>query len=278
MEYVQQALERFKQQGGSEHAASRPSSGDPRVLPPSIVYSSTKTLEIAVETLRVQRLIIGYEGGPFVDAYKLLRAQVVQRCRQNGWTVLGITSPAPHEGKTLTAVNLSLALAMDLAHTVLLIDGDLQHPSVHRAFGIEHCCGLTEYLFDETPLPQLLIHPGVGRFVFLPGGRSIINSAEALASPRMAALVEEVKHRYPARLVVVDLPPVLSRADVLGFAPRIDAILLVVEEGRTTATDVERVMAVVKGTVPVLGGVLNKSGRSYLNRSRANELLMKRGW
>jgi capsular exopolysaccharide synthesis family protein len=273
MEYVQQALERFKQQDGLEHPAFCHSAGDHRALPPPIVYSSTKTMEIAVDTMRAHRLIIGYEDGPFVDAYKLLRTQVVQRCRQNGWTVLGISSPTSHEGKTLTAVNLSLALAMDLAHTVLLIDGDLRRPSVHRVFGIEGCHGLTEYLFDETPLQQLLIHPGVDRFVFLPGGRPIINSAEALASPRMAALVEEVKHRYPARLVVIDLPPVLPCADVLGFAPRIDALLLVVEEGSTTSPDIERAMTVVKGVVPVLGGVLNKSGRGDLTPRRAEALL-----
>jgi len=85
--------------------------------------------------------------------------------------------------------------------------------------------------------------------------------------------VEELKHRYPARLLVFDLPPLLSRADVLGFVPRIDALLLVVEEGRTGSADVERAMAVLKGTVPVLGGVLNMSGRGEMTRRRAKDLL-----
>lgn len=224
--------------------------------------------------MRAQRLITGFEGGPFVDAYKLLRTQVVQQFRQQGWTALGVTSPAVHSGKTLTAVNLSLALAMDLTHTVLLVDADLHRPRVHEAFGLTDGPGLTEYLFDDVPLRQLLVHPGIGRFVFLPGGRRIRNSAEALASPKMAALVHELKHRYPARLVVFDMPPILSRADVLGFAPHLDALLLVVEEGRTASTDVERAMGMLKGTVPILGGVLNKAGRSELTQRRAHELLM----
>jgi len=224
--------------------------------------------------MRAQRLITGFEGGPFVDAYKLLRTQVVQQFRQQGWTALGVTSPTVHAGKTLTAVNLSLALAMDLTHTVLLVDADLHRPRVHEAFGLTDGPGLTEYLFDDVPLRQLLVHPGIGRFVFLPGGRRIRNSAEALASPKMAALVHELKHRYPARLVVFDMPPILSRADVLGFAPHLDALLLVVEEGRTASTDVERAMGMLKGTVPILGGVLNKAGRSELTQRRAHELLM----
>lgn len=274
MEYLQHALERYKQQQGPEAERSCRPAADLRPVPSPIVYTSTKTVEVSEDTMRDQRLITGYEGGAFVDAYKLLRTQVLQQFRQNGWNVLGVTSPAQDVGKTLTAVNLSLALAMDLSHTVLLVDADMRRPRVHRTFGIETCPGLTEFLFDEVPLDQLLIHPGIGRFVFLPGGRAITNSAEALASPRMKALVEELKHRYPSRLLVFDLPPVLSRADVLGFAPHIDALLLVVEEGRTASTDVERAMAMVKGTVPVLGGVLNKSGRNELSRRRAKELFM----
>ncbi|HSQ49935.1 MAG TPA: CpsD/CapB family tyrosine-protein kinase [Nitrospiraceae bacterium] len=274
MEYLQQGLERFKQEHGSERVSPRPAGGPVPSAPQPIVYRSTRNVEITDEMMRAQRLIAGFEGGAFVDAYKMLRTQVVQQCRQKGWNVLGITSPASHEGKTLTAVNLSLALAMDLAHTVLLVDADMRRPGVHQAFGMESCQGLSEYLFDETPLEQLLVHPGIGRFVFLPGGRRITNSAEALASPRMGALVSELKHRYPDRLLVFDLPPLLSRADVLGFVPRIDALLLVVEEGRTGSVDVERAMTALKGTVPILGGVLNMSGRGEMTRRRAKDLLM----
>lgn len=275
MEYLQQGLERFKQEHGSERVSPRPAGRPVPSAPQPIIYTSTRNVEITDEMMRAQRLIAGFEGGAFVDAYKMLRTQVVQQCRQKGWNVLGITSPASHEGKTLTAVNLSLALAMDLAHTVLLVDADMRRPGVHQAFGMESCQGLSEYLFDETPLEQLLVHPGIGRFVFLPGGRRITNSAEALASPRMGALVSELKHRYPDRLLVFDLPPLLSRADVLGFVPHIDALLLVVEEGRTGSADVERAMTALKGTVPMLGGVLNMSGRGEMTRHRAKDLLME---
>lgn len=274
MEYLQHAQERFKEQYGSDGTDLRRPVGETRRPALPIAYTVTKSIELTEELMRAQRLIAGYEGGPFVDAYKMLRTQVVQQFRQKGWNVLGISSPTPHEGKTLTAVNLSLALAMDLAHTVLLVDADMRRPGVHRAFGMESAPGLTEHLFDEVPLQQLLVHPGIGRFVFLPGGRVISNSAEALASPKMGALVEELRHRYPARLIVFDLPPLLSRADVLGFCSHLDALLLVVEEGRTASTEVEQAVAVLKGSVPILGGVLNKSGRSTVTPRRAKELFM----
>ena len=274
MEYLRQGLERFIQEHPSEGMPPRRSAGSPKPVPPPIVYRSTRTVEVSDQTMRAHHLIAAYEGGGFLDAYKMLRAQVVQQCRQKGWNVLGVTSPVEHEGKTLTAVNLSIAMAMEMAHTVLLVDADMRRPGVHDVFGLKDCPGLTEHLFDDLPLDQLLIHPGIGRFVFLPAGRTIANSAEALASPKMALLVEELKHRYPARFLVFDLPPLLTRADALGFAPHIDALLLVGEEGRTVSTDVERAMGLLKGRVPILGGVLNKSGRRTVTQSRARDLLM----
>jgi len=272
MDYLYRAQERFKRQHGATGSGVHRQTADARQHMP-IVYSTTKAISLSDDAMRSHRLITGFQEGAFVDAYKMLRAQVLQQLRQKGWNVLGVSSPSTQEGKTLTAVNLSLALAMDLAHTVLLVDADLHRPAVHRAFGMEEAQGLSEYLFDNVPLAQLLIHPGVGRFVFLPGGRSIKNSAEALASPKMAALVQELKHRYPSRLVVFDLPPLLSRADVLGFSSYIDALLLVVEEGRTATAAVEQAMGVLKGSVPILGGILNKSGRTTLTGREAKRLV-----
>lgn len=274
MDFVQHAMERFTRRAGDEDTASQRSAGSATSGTPPVVYTTTRTVELSHDAMRVQRLITGLEGGAFVDAYKMLRTQVLQQFRRNGWNTLGVTSPELHTGKTLTAVNLSLALAMDLAHTVLLVDADLRRPRVHETFGLPEGPGLTEYLFDDVPLHQLLVHPGVGRFVFLPGGRPIAHSAEAVISPKMTTLVHELKRRYPARLIVFDLPPILSRADALGFAPHLDALLLVVEEGRTASSDVERALVLLKGSVPMLGGVLNKAGRGELTRRRVQELLM----
>ena len=272
MEYLQQAQERFRQQAGSAGADPRRLVGDTIRPAPPIVYTATKTTTLPDHVMREQRLITGFDEGQFVDAYRMLRAQVLQQYRQKGWNVIGVSSPRAQEGKTLTAVNLSLSLALDLAHTVLLVDTDMHRPAVHRVFGMGPGPGLTEYLLDGAPLAQLLIHPGISRFVFLPGGRSIKNSAEALASPRMTGLVNELKHRYPGRLVVFDLPPLLSRADSMGLVPHLDALLLVVEEGRTASAEVEQAMDVLKGIVPILGGVLNKSGRAMLTVRQGRKL------
>jgi capsular exopolysaccharide synthesis family protein len=214
-----------------------------------------------------------YNKGPFVDAFKILRTQVMHRLRENDWNVLGVTSPGHGEGKTLTAVNLAVSLAMETTQTVLLVDANLRCPSVHEVFGLDDCPGLADYLLDNQPLEDLLVHPGIGRFVLLPGGRAISNSTEILMSPKMLALVEELKHRYPSRIVIFDLPPLLHTADVLAFSPYTDALLLVVEEGKTTAEEVQRALSLVKNSRPVLGTVLNKAGQLAATPASMKQLL-----
>ena len=246
--------------------------GSQTLLPP-IVYTKTRSLDIPLSILRQRRVMAAYDKGTFVDAYKILRTQVMHRLRENNWNVLGITSPGHGEGKTLTAVNLAVSLAMETSQTVLLVDADLRSPSIHEVFGLDDCPGLADYLLDNQPVEDLLVHPGIGRFVLLPGGRAISNSTEILTSPKMVALVEEFKNRYPTRIVIFDLPPLLHTADVLAFSPYTDALLFVVEEGKTTAEQLQRALLLVKNSRPVLGTVLNKAGKMATTVASMRKLL-----
>ncbi|SPP66224.1 CpsD/CapB family tyrosine-protein kinase [Nitrospira lenta] len=262
MDRFRTAVQLYKdQQSGSSNKIHGGRSAGPQAVPPPIVYTRTKTLDVPISVLRQRRVMAAYDKGPFVDAFKILRTQVMHRLREKGWNVLGITSPGDGEGKTLTAVNLAVSLAMESTQTVLLVDANLRNPSIHDVFGLKDCPGLADYLLDDVPVENLLVHPGIGRFVLLPGGRAIQNSTEILTSPKMLALVEEFKHRYPSRIVIFDLPPLLQTADVLAFSPYTDALLLVVEEGKTSAGDVQRAFSLVKDSRPVLGTVLNKAGQ-----------------
>ncbi len=263
MEWFQAALDRYKQQQHHSPPRSGPSRTQPiRAVPATIVYTHTRSVQIPEPALREQRILAGFEGGPFVDSFKILRTQVLHRVREKGWNVIGVTSPGEREGKTFTAVNLAASLAMDVTQSVLLVDANLRHPSVHEMFDLGDCQGLADYLLDDVPIEQLLVHPGIGRFVLLPGGRTVAHSAEALTSPKMVALVDEFKHRYQSRMILFDLPPILQTSDVLAFSPYLDAMLVVIEEGRTKAEDVERALALIKQSTPVLGTVVNKVGHA----------------
>ena len=258
MERIKQALDKARQERESRPASpvvemARPSSAQ------EVLYTQTRTVKVPRNVLRENRIVTGIGDSPFTDAYKMLRTQVLQRLRENDWNVLAITSPGPAEGKTLTAINLAASLAMEVDYTVLLVDANLRHPSIHEHLRLPPGKGLSEYLLDDEPVENLLIHPeGFDHLTILPGGRPLLNSSEMLNSPKMTRLVEEMKQRYPSRIVVFDLPPVLNAADALAFAPYVDAALLVVEEGKTRQQDLERAVDLL-GSTNVLGTVLNKA-------------------
>lgn len=227
--------------------------------PAEISYSRTRVVEVPPDRLRSNRIVAAHPQSPYADAFKILRTQILQRMKENGWKTLAVTSPNAGEGKTLTALNLAASMAMEISHTVLLVDTDLREPGVAGLLGIDGDRGLADYLLDDAPLEELLVHPEpLDHLVVLPAGRSVINSAELLNSPNMAQLVQDLRNRYPERIVVFDLPPVLQAADALAFAPNVDAILLVFEEGRTSQEDAQRTVELLEGHA-IIGTVLNKA-------------------
>jgi len=223
-----------------------------------ILYTEPHMVKVLPDMLRDNRVILGRENDAIASAYKMLRTQVMQRMRENGWKALGITSCRPGEGKSLTAVNLAISLANAIDHTVLLVDADLRRPRLHEYFGYTSERGLSDYLLDGVPLRETVFSPGIERLVVLPAGNAIINSSEMLSSSKMVQLIEGLKTVYPAQLVVFDLPPLLSTDDALAFSPHIDAVLLVLEKGKTSKEEVKQAMKLLQG-VNVLGTVLNKS-------------------
>ncbi len=263
MERIKQALEKAREErlkmGGGTAGALQASSG---LAKPAgqIMYTHTRTEEVPVSFLREKRIITAVESGRFADSYKILRTQILQRLRENHWNALAVTSPGTSEGKTLTTINLAISLAREVDYTVLLVDADLRNPTVHSYFGIKPERGLSDYLTNDVPLADLLIHPsGIGRFIILPGGKPLDNSSEMLNSPKMARLVEELKSRYSSRIVLFDLPPLLSTADALAFSPYVDAALLVIEEGKTPAQEIERATELLLQNTKLVGTVLNKA-------------------
>jgi len=260
MERIKQALERARAerqgQPTSIHARETPA----HVPAAEVTYSQTRNIEVSRAVMRKNRLITGFAPCDFTDAYKMLRTQVLQRLNENDWNVLAVTSPGSGEGKSLTALNLAASIAMEIDHTVLLVDANLRHPSLHEHLELLAGPGLNDYLTKDAPLGELLVHPkGIDHLTFLPAGAAMLNSAEMLNSPKMTHLVDELKNRYAGRVIVFDLPPVLSAADALAFAPYVDAALLVVEEGKTSRREVEHAIDLLSGT-NVLGTVLNKAG------------------
>jgi Mrp family chromosome partitioning ATPase len=217
-------------------------------------------VEPDLELLEQNRIVVD-ELSTARASYKVLRTRVLQRMRRNGWRTLAVTGTCPGEGKSLTAINLGIHLAWHVTTSVVLVDLDLRSPTIHRYFGIEPRYDLFDHLHGGVPLERVAIRPGIDRLGVIMNNQRIANSSELLASPEVAAFVEHIK-AGEERIVVFDLPPVLAGDDMLAFAPLVDAVLLVVAEGRTTRSDLAAAHELLQN-VNVVGTVLNRSSEDF---------------
>jgi protein-tyrosine kinase len=240
---------------------TNPTMSNPATLPADsehIKYTQTRIQATQNKHLQEHRLITGFKPGEWLESYKMLRTRCLQLMDAMSWNTLAITSPSHNTGNSLTAANLAISIAMELNRSVLLVDANFANPSICKLFGIKADTGLGDYLLNDTPLNELLVNPNLDRLVILPAGKEMLNSTEMLRSPKMIRLVNELKNRYPSRIIIFDLPPLLHQADTLGFSPYVDCVLIVVEEGRTKTEELKQAVELLK-KVNVLGTVLNKA-------------------
>jgi len=265
MDRTRMALEKArKQRGRGRPVFFVQSMPTLNVNPAPISYQETRVVQVSPETLRANRVVAEMDGDPTANIFRILRSHVLRKLADGGWSTLAVCSANQGEGKSLTAVNLAISLAMDVNQTVLLVDLDLRDPDIAAKFGIVPEFGLDDFLRGRVELAQCLINPGIERLVLLPMREPMDRSSEVLGSPLIARLANELKHRYPDRLVIYDMPPLLATDDCLAFLANVDATLFVVAEGETAAADVERSLALLKDN-HVIGTVLNKSLEKKIN-------------
>ena len=228
-------------------------------FPTSITYSNTRVFTPDPALLESNRIVNPSGNDPAATAFRMLRTQVLQRMDENSWRSMAVLSPGADDGKTTTAVNLAVNLANDRHHTVLLIDSDLRRPSIGAALGIQPEFGVDDILRGDARIDQCLYHPdGFDRLVVLPAREALENSSEALAGPRGRAMVAELRSRYPERILVFDLPPILGADDALAFLPLVECGLVVVAERATRRDDLLRCMELLRKT-PVIGTVITRA-------------------
>ena len=213
------------------------------------------------DVLRKNKVLFGDQMESATMAYNMLRTQVYKKMTSNGWTTLAVTSSNKGEGKSLTSLNLALSLSRSVQQTVILVDLDLRRPSIHKKLNIYPTYGMSDYFKGNAPLASVMFKPEQSNLVVLPGRESLDDASELLASPKTAQLFSELKGRFPSRIVVLDLPPILLVDDVMVIADYIDCSLLVVSEGKSKKEELRQAAELLEGT-NVLGTVLNNSRNS----------------
>jgi protein-tyrosine kinase len=173
--------------------------------------------------------------------------------------IIMVTSSRPGEGKTFTAINLALSIALEKDKTVLLVDADVLRPNVMKTLELERKQGLMEYLLGENQdISEVMYKTNLDNLRIIPAGQSHHLSTELLASEKMFEAVEEFANRYTDRVVIVDTPPLLGINETAILANLAGQALVVTEESKTKLVDVEEAVKQLNPEMAI-GFVVNKS-------------------
>ena len=180
---------------------------------------------------------------------------------KNGNLVM-VTSALPGEGKTFTSVNLALSIASEVDSRVLLVDGDVAHPSIPELLGAPHGPGLLDLLTrDNLDFSDALVRTNVDKLTLLPAGSRHRRSTELLASEQMASLLREMAARYRDRIIIFDSPPLLATTEARVLATNMGQIAMVVAADATSQHAVNQALATIEACDIVMM-ILNKASRT----------------
>jgi non-specific protein-tyrosine kinase len=222
----------------------------------SPAYKHSRSVKLNPQLLAENRCV-GYqhEAGE-LEYYRMLRTKILQHTSGKGNTVM-VTSAGHGEGKTLTAINLAFTFAREYKQTALLVDCNLRHQQIHERLGYSSDKGIVDYLMDDISFSDLIVWPGVEKLTVISGGKTVKDRSELLGSVGMKNVVEEIKNRYDDRYVIFDVPPLLTCADALTFAPLVDYVLVVVHAGKTSHHEVNKALKLLPKE-KILGLVMNR--------------------
>jgi protein-tyrosine kinase len=209
--------------------------------------------KVDLDLARMQSIgLVTAAGGrtPLVEDFRLIKRPLIKRALErsepgrNPNNLVMVTSSLPGEGKTFCAINLAMSIAMELDHTVLLVDADVARPNMLKTLGLPEQQGLMDLLVDDKlDVSDVMLRTNVDTLTLLPAGTPTQRATELLASQGMTALVRDIASRYPERIVIFDSPPLLLTSEANVLASHMGQIVMVVEAERTTQHAVKEALA-----------------------------------
>lgn len=191
------------------------------------------------------------------EAYRKLRTNL-RFVRADRPRSIAVTSPSPEEGKSVTASNLTLAIAQQ-GQSVLIVDADLRRPVQHEIFGVQRGPGLSDALVGLVePLAAVQPYSGMPNVYVMACGTEAPNPAELLGSEAFSRFLAAMLAKFDT--VIVDTPPVNLVTDAAVISSVCDGVLLVAEAGQTDRSTLVASVNELKGARgSLLGIVLNRA-------------------
>ena len=262
-EKLVRALNARSAQSGARSAAL------PLDMPPPALRATTPRAEIDLGRLAALGFVTpDMPTSQLADEFRVIKRPIIRNslgkdgARIKNRNLIMVTSALPAEGKTFTAVNLAMSVAMEFDNTVLLIDGDVAHPTLPSVLGVPSEPGLLDLLTrDDLDVADALVRTNVEKLSVLPAGSRQRRATELLASEQMASLLRELSSRYSDRIIIFDSPPLLATTEARVLATHMGQIIMVVAADKTTHHELNQALATIESCEIVLM-MLNKARKT----------------
>ena len=234
------------------------------IVPPAKLVS--KSVQIDLVALAGAGFVTPHAPrSPTTDQYRVIKRPLLDNATGKGAALVAngnlimVTSSLPGEGKSFTAINLAMSIAMELNHTVMLVDADVARPSLMKKLGLPPAPGLLDLLLDSSvSLSDVLLRTNIENLTVLPTGLPHPRATELLASDAMVALLEDMASRYSDRIIIFDSPPLLLTTEARVLASHMGQIVMVVQAEKTLQSEVKHALSTIDAC-PVRLLVLNQA-------------------
>jgi succinoglycan biosynthesis transport protein ExoP len=207
----------------------------------------------------IEKIILEDPQSTFAESYKTIRTAILLSSASKHPQNILVTSMGPEEGKTVTSVNLAMTIAQS-EYTVLLIDGDLRKPRIHKIFGLNNSKGLSTYLAGASSVINISKGP-LANLSIMTSGPLPPNPSELISSNKMNELMRVLNEKFD--IIVWDSAPIMTVTDSLILSKILDGTVIIAKAGKTTYEIVRRGLKSLRGRRQkdlesrVLGVVIN---------------------
>ncbi len=198
------------------------------------------------------------------DEFRVIKRPLIANAMGRGTTqipngnLIMVTSALPGEGKSFSAINLAISIAMELDNTVMLVDADVARPSVLNMLGLPPANGLLDVLHENSvDISGVLLRTNIEKLSILPSGTPHPRATELLASDTMIRLLDDMASRYSDRIIVFDSPPLLLTTEARVLATHMGQVIMVVNAEITAQAAVKQAIGTID-SCPIKMMMLNQ--------------------
>lgn len=222
---------------------------------PELSYEKRRRVERG-EIYPVELVTFGHPRSLLSEVYRNIRTSILLSFSERPPKSLVISSPNPMEGKTTTAVNMAIAFSQ-IGSPVLIVDGDMRKPRLHKVFKGANGTGLSSFLSGNAELKSIIKTSGIPNLFYIPAGPIPPNPSELLGSNLFKNMLQFLGRSFDQ--IIFDAPPVLSFGDSLILSNSVDGVVLVVSSGKTPRQTLSQAKnALLQVNAKILGVVVNQ--------------------